>query len=555
MRFAKGLLVAVATLGTIEIAGSGTPLATVQIARADSLPAVWQRKVQKLVENINRSRQALADNGAADLKDDFKAKQWRDRLANYQSTLAKVPDSSDPLLSSAKEQLALLQQEFTALDSGSGAGTAAAESGGTSAAQPAQPATGPQLVSGQRVRMKKLARDIANLRNDLSTTGPSPLQDGTIVAKYNKRLKQIADELGRYVEYKGDPDVQAAASEYKALVAALTEENGRAQAQLKELGQPLPEILANMKATINDNPPPTPMIPPFTEEQAKGWVQQAVKAQQAGQAVVKEVERIRPLAYTTDPNLMNNYQRWGNDNVAKTNAAYDQSLETLKHRFDNQDGEHELGFFRNLDPTNDHHLANMYLKEGAEADVYERLDKHLALAESVAAFQRAVGKEPTENTKARIAEIKGLRKKYGEDRLKAIGESKLPEPKSDDPARIAAAKEILANKEYEFGEHGPIVLTTPEILTKEKEVSRDTIKDVDVSLSGTITLSGTRETWNYKWDEFKFATPLKEEDSDDWYIWWITAKKYESGWEKTPIGYWVSGAAVKGSLIPEENFR
>ncbi len=107
--------------------------------------------------------------------------------------------------------------------------------------------------------------------------------------------------------------------------------------------------------------------------------------------------------------------------------------------------------------------------------------------------------------------------------------------------------------EYAFGTHGPVVLTTEKIISREKEVSRETIKDVDVSLSGTITMSGTRETWNYKWDEFKFATPIKD-DNGDWYVWWITAKKYQSGWEKTPIGYWISGGAVKGSLILPDNF-
>ena len=80
------------------------------------------------------------------------------------------------------------------------------------------------------------------------------------------------------------------------------------------------------------------------------------------------------------------------------------------------------------------------------------------------------------------------------------------------------------------------------------------VLNVDLSLSGKITLSGTETTWNYKWQEFKFATPLKEKDSDDWYIWWITAKKYSSGWERTPIGEWVSGATTKGDLILKENF-
>jgi len=69
----------------------------------------------------------------------------------------------------------------------------------------------------------------------------------------------------------------------------------------------------------------------------------------------------------------------------------------------------------------------------------------------------------------------------------------------------------------------------------------------------TITSSGERETWNYKWDEFKFATPIEDENGDR-YIWWVTARKHESGWEKTPIGYWVSGDSVKGSLILPGNF-
>ncbi|MDA0339570.1 MAG: hypothetical protein O2910_06990, partial [Proteobacteria bacterium] len=67
-------------------------------------------------------------------------------------------------------------------------------------------------------------------------------------------------------------------------------------------------------------------------------------------------------------------------------------------------------------------------------------------------------------------------------------------------------------------------------------------------------LSGTETTWTYKWREFKFATPIKETGSDNWHIWWITAKKYSSGAESTPIGRWISGGATKGSLILKDNF-
>jgi len=51
----------------------------------------------------------------------------------------------------------------------------------------------------------------------------------------------------------------------------------------------------------------------------------------------------------------------------------------------------------------------------------------------------------------------------------------------------------------------------------------------------------------------RFATPIQNRASGEWHIWWITARKYRSGRDKTPIGQWVSGAAVQGGLIAERN--
>ncbi|WP_427453706.1 hypothetical protein [Litorimonas sp. WD9-15] len=48
--------------------------------------------------------------------------------------------------------------------------------------------------------------------------------------------------------------------------------------------------------------------------------------------------------------------------------------------------------------------------------------------------------------------------------------------------------------------------------------------------------------------------PIKEDDSDDWYMWTITAKTFSSGGERTPIGKWVSGKSYKGSQILKKNF-
>jgi len=85
-------------------------------------------------------------------------------------------------------------------------------------------------------------------------------------------------------------------------------------------------------------------------------------------------------------------------------------------------------------------------------------------------------------------------------------------------------------------------------------LSEEEYNDIDISLAGEITLTGTKTTWHYRWDEFKFATPILDNQTGKWYLWWITAKKFHSGASTTPIGEWVSGSATKGGVILETNF-
>ena len=96
--------------------------------------------------------------------------------------------------------------------------------------------------------------------------------------------------------------------------------------------------------------------------------------------------------------------------------------------------------------------------------------------------------------------------------------SKLPEPKSNDRKMLAIAKKILEFPKYEFGEYGRIILTTSEIIDRERKDSQLKIDDAEFTLSGNLKMSGTETTWTYKWKEFKFAVPLKETDRDTWYI-------------------------------------
>jgi hypothetical protein len=562
--------------GFLVIGTTDTPLGLVKTAHAQELSSSLQFKVTKIATDIASSRSNLAANGAAVASDEMKARQFKQRIDSYATVLGKMPSVDDPVLVSAKRDLAELQKEYDVVMAGGGASSAsevasspqsASPSQASSAAQaapaPAAAGSGPQLVSGQRVQVKKLATNIANVMGDIVVTGPSPMQSGEVVGKYNSSMQQFATALGKYAPYKDDPDVQTAAVNYQALVDAITTEYQRAQNQLQQLGDVQARLVA-IEQNLRSQRAPGALYPPFAEVDAKQWIGLLTAATETAKTAGADIEGIVPLAYLPDnrgvvqdgspydsQDLQRLY-RFAQETISDVEESIATTQNTLKHRFEFQDT-NELTMWRELDPSNEHHRMNFYLGEGSEGEVLSSLDKQMDLAQSVAAYQRAMGEAPTAETRARIAEIAALREKYLEDRITVLGDSRLPEPASTDPARLAIAEEILATAEYEFGTHGPVVLTTGDIVTREKEVSRETIKDVDISLSGTITMSGTRETWNYKWDEFKFATPIKDENGD-WYIWWITAKKYESGWEKTPIGYWISGGSVKGSLILRENF-
>jgi len=127
----------------------------------------------------------------------------------------------------------------------------------------------------------------------------------------------------------------------------------------------------------------------------------------------------------------------------------------------------------------------------------------------------------------------------------------MPEAVSTDAERLAIAKDVLERPKYNFGDHGPIILNTKEILEKERKESEIEIDDVDV-FGGEIRMSGTKETTVWKWKEFQFATTLKDENGL-WRITYIKPKFFTSGASTTPLNSWISGGVVEGDLIREEN--
>lgn len=417
----------------------------------------------------------------------------------------------------------------------------------------------PELVSGQRVRLKKLLRDITNVHESLVTTGPSPFQAASEVEARQKRLRQFEAALKRYPQVT-DSDVKAARQAYEKYRQALSAEFQRSRQQLQELGD-AQQRLATLEANTQQYPVPALLVIPFSQEQATAWVAAASKARTVAEHNIKELQKIAPLAYLPetrgtpqtgaayDASDVDRLQRGANGRLQQIEAVYQQMATDLKSRLTHIENEVLKRF--GADPKGER--SWIYLQKKSQSDADQLYTQAIAEANSAVYLEEALSRDSSA-AKAVIAKIEQAQKDFTKNRTIALNSSRLPTSKSKNKELLSIAKKIVENPKYEFGQYGPIVLTTDKVVERERKDSEVDIDDAEITIGGDLKMSGTETTWTYKWKEFKFAVPLKETDSEEWYVWWITAKKFSSGGARTPIDTWVSGQATKGNLILKKNF-
>jgi len=414
------------------------------------------------------------------------------------------------------------------------------------------------LVSGQRVQVKKLAKNIAQTRARIKTSGPSEFQNPANVAKFQKSFGQYKTAVLRYPQVN-DPDVIEARKQFTYLSKALSDEFNRAKAQMAQLGD-VQQSLAQIEANSRKYAVPRPLQIPFSESQAKAWVAAASAARTVAEHNKKQLAVIAPLAYLPD-----------NRGTVQSGAPYDrgdlrrlqswnrQMFEALQSGYPTMAGQLDLqsqNARENLErqlalqPTDDN--TYRFLGKGAEARMMENLNRDLAVIQSALFLEQALGRS-TDKAQDLLDLWQRTKIDFATKRKQALDGSRLPKAKSKDKQRLKIAAEILQVPKYEFGKFGAIVLTSDKIISRERKDSEMKLDDVEFKLSGDVKLSGTKTTWTYKWQEFTFAVPLQEIDTGNWYIWWITAKKFSSGGARTPIGRWVSGAANQGDQILAKN--
>ena len=337
----------------------------------------------------------------------------------------------------------------------------------------------------------------------------------------------------------------------------MTAEFNRAKQQLAQLGN-VQQRLTDIRGRASQFPVPPAMSVPFTQAQAVQWAETATQAQTVAGEDLKQLEEIIPIAYlpqnqgtpaSGSPFDIQDAQAMMHQSAARSKAVNDNYL-TMTNSL-SRELEHvgtELSNRWQEDPTGEKKW--LFMQKSQIEQLNGLVDKGISVAESARYLEQALGLDAS-FAKGISERFKTAREQFLHKRELALDSSLLPTAKSNDPELLAIAQSIVENPKYKFGEHGRIILTTAEIVERERKSSEVDIDDVDVSLSGDIKFSGTQTTWTYRWQEFKFATTLKHDDG--WYIWWITAKNFSSGGNSTPLNRWISGTATEGNPIREEN--
>lgn len=429
-------------------------------------------------------------------------------------------------------------------------------------ARPAAPSSsGPQqMISQYRVRIKKIKRDIDSSFQIMDQGGVKPFQDPEYTAKFEQSAQRHAESIAKYADYKDDPDVIAATeslTKYQNMIAFGKQHAAKEIAELGDVQATLKSINEQIRSL---NQPDTPQ-PPYQEGQLTQWVTQLAQTRQKAVQIHQPLPQIKQRAYlpvnqfTVEqgaPYDLNDVDRLERSIVGLVNNIDDALTKFKDHlRIQIPHIKDTLSVYREYDPTDRNDQSNHFLGVGSAEENRARLAEFKQNVSEMAQFTQLL-KDPLYDESVALAnEIQATIDQYEQNYQKAKELVRMPDAATKDSKLTTIAKETLANYDS-VGTINRMVINTEKV-HRSMETSESQYDDVDVSLSGTITLSGTKTTYFYEWDQFQVATA--EPVGDKHYIFYNTLKYFTSGASTTPLNKWIMSGRIQGSEIPESNIN
>ena len=429
---------------------------------------------------------------------------------------------------------------------------------GPAASAPASTPRVKEMISQERVRVRKLARDVESVLDTMNQGGVKPFQDKAYVDRFQQSYDRFKETLDRYADFKTDPDVKVAAEKLAEFENLLAFGRNHAAKEIAELGD-VQERLAALEADLGRLSRPDVPAEPYEKDALVDWVKRVAAIRQAVVKLHEPLPAIKERAHLPDTRLtvgqggaydFNDVLRLERAMIERVNTI-DRDVEKLTEHlaFLSTHLKTELENNFNFDPANPVDQARHFLTEGRAGEVRTGLSRRLQTATEAAAYARLLN-QPTLSDRLELVELaRRTAERYETDYLKARELVRMPKPATDDAELRSIATRTLAGYDM-VGEIERLVINADKRRLK-KETSEEKFDQIDVSLSGEITLTGTKTTYFYEWYEFQVATA--EPVGDKHFIFYNTLKYFTSGSSITPLNKWVIGGRFQGAEIPREN--
>ena len=121
------------------------------------------------------------------------------------------------------------------------------------------------LVSGERVRVKKITRDITSAMQELDKNGVKPFQDPAYVKRWQQSYERHKQALAKYPQVN-DPDVMAASQKLQEFANLIQFGINQSNKQVQQTGN-VQSRLTNIEQALRENPAPGWLQAPFSEAQ------------------------------------------------------------------------------------------------------------------------------------------------------------------------------------------------------------------------------------------------------------------------------------------------
>ena len=417
-----------------------------------------------------------------------------------------------------------------------------------------------KMISQQRVRIKKLNRDILSAIDTLDKGGPKPFQDAAYVNKKQKVVDRFKAALGRYDNYSDDPDVVAAKQSLEKMENMMAFGRNHAAKEIKELGN-VQKRLQTINSQVHKMRVPATPQPPFKPGDLSRWLVAISTLRQNAVTLYAPLPQIKQRAYL--PQTQRTVEQGGAYDLQDVDRL-ERSLLGIVNRIDLnlktfssnlelslKDVTEVLSYYDTFDTSDPQHLSKHFLSEGRAEEIRADLSRRMTLVSEAAEFDKLL-RRPTQKDKLRLLErVKSTAAAYEKKYQQALKMARMPKPATSDSQLEKIARQTLTNPKYDYvGEIKRLVINTEKV-HREKDTSDVKFDKVDVSLGGHVKLSGTETTYHYAWDEFQVATA--EPVGGKYYVFYTTLKYFTSGSGTTPLNKWIIGKRIKGIEIPEEN--